>query len=110
MKFLIDNALSPDVAELLTVAGHEALHVRTLALRDATDDVIFQTAVDQERVLVSADTDFGTILTMRKETRPSVILFRHGVPRRPDEQAALLLANLPSVHGKMPRICACSIT
>ncbi len=97
MKFLIDNALSSDVAGLLTAAGHDALHVRSLALHTATDEVIFQTAIEQERVLVSADTDFGTMLTMRQQTRPSVILLRHGVPRRPDEQAALLLANLPSV-------------
>jgi predicted nuclease of predicted toxin-antitoxin system len=97
VKFLIDNALSPDVAELLTAAGHEAVHVRSLSLHTAKDEVIFQTAIDQERVLISADTDFGTILTMRQQARPSVILLRHGVPRRPAEQATLLLANLPSL-------------
>ena len=32
MRFLIDNALSLEVAELLTVAGHDAVHVRDLAL------------------------------------------------------------------------------
>jgi len=96
MKFLIDNALSPDVAALLTAAGHDALHVRSLELHSAGDEVIFEAAIDRERVLVSADTDFGTMLTMRRQTRPSVILLRHGVPRRPTEQAALLPANLPS--------------
>lgn len=101
MKFLIDNALSPDVAALLTAAGHDALHVRSLSLHTAKDEVIFQAAIDQERVLVSADTDFGTILTMRQRVRPSVILLRHGVPRRPDEQAAVLLANLPAVTADL---------
>jgi predicted nuclease of predicted toxin-antitoxin system len=97
MRFLIDNPLSPHVADLLTAAGHDAVHVRILSLHGATDDVVFQTAVDQGRVLVSADTDFGTMLTMRQQTRPSVILLRHGAPRRPDEQAALLLVNLPAI-------------
>jgi predicted nuclease of predicted toxin-antitoxin system len=101
MKFLVDNALSPDVAALLTADGHDAVHVRSLALHTATDGVIFQTAVDQQRVLISADTDFGTMLTLGQRTRPSVILLRHGVPRRPDEQAALLRANLPSVAADL---------
>lgn len=53
MKWLVDNALSPEVADLLAAAGHDAVHVRTLALHGATDEVVFQTAVDQERVLIS---------------------------------------------------------
>lgn len=97
MKWLVDNALSPIIADLLSAAGHDAVHVRALALHAATDEVVFQAAVDQERVLISADTDFGTMLILRKATRPSVILFRHGAPRKPDDQAALLLANLAGV-------------
>jgi len=37
MKFLIDNALSPHVADLLAAAGHDAVHVRTLRLHAAAD-------------------------------------------------------------------------
>lgn len=73
------------------------MHVRPLGLQAATDEVVFQAAVDQGRVLISGDTDFGTMLTLRKATRPSVVLFRHGAPRKPEDQAALLLANLATV-------------
>jgi predicted nuclease of predicted toxin-antitoxin system len=48
-------------------------------------------------VIVSADTDFGALLTMRRQVRPSVILLRHGVPRRAADQAALLLADVTAL-------------
>jgi hypothetical protein len=44
MKFLIDNALSPEVADLLQAAGHDAVHVRTWNLHEAKDSVVAQAA------------------------------------------------------------------
>jgi predicted nuclease of predicted toxin-antitoxin system len=96
MKFLIENALSPDVAEALRAAGHDAVHVRTRRLQKAPDHVVFDTARVEERVLVSADTDFGTLLVPGRHTRPSLILFRHGSPRRPSEQVKAIIENLPT--------------
>ena len=62
MRFLIDNALSPVLATLLSRAGHDALHVRTIELQRAEDIVIFDKAAAEHRILVSADTDFGALL------------------------------------------------
>ena len=72
MKFLIDNAVSPEVAELLRAAGHDAVHVRDRGMADAADEQLMALAVTEERVIVSADTDFGTLIILRGETRPSV--------------------------------------
>jgi predicted nuclease of predicted toxin-antitoxin system len=44
VKFLIDNNLSPILAESLRSAGHEAVHLRELGLQDAPDPVVLEYA------------------------------------------------------------------
>lgn len=41
MRFLVDNALSFHVAELLRIAGHDAVHVRDYDLSAAPDSTIW---------------------------------------------------------------------
>ena len=76
MKFLIDSALPPQLAGLLVAAGHDAVHVRTYQMQAARDEEILTRASQEDRIIVSADSDFGVILAAQESERPSFILFR----------------------------------
>jgi len=103
VKFLIDNSLSPLLSEAIQTALHDSVHVRDYGLQKADDETIFDRAANENRVVISTDTDFGTILVNRQATNPSVILFRGESPHRPELQAALLLANLANLEELLDR-------
>jgi predicted nuclease of predicted toxin-antitoxin system len=101
LKFLIDNSLSPLVAEGLCEAGHDAVHVRQYGMQKAEDEEVFERAFGEGRVVVSSDTEFGTLVATRQATRPSVNLFRRSSQRKPESQVALLLTNLAGVASDL---------
>ena len=92
MKFLIDNALSPDIADVLSANGQDARHVRVIGMQSAIDADIIRAAENERRILVSADTDFGAHLALRRSRSPSFVLFRKAAHLRPDEMAEQLIS------------------
>ena len=78
MKFLIDMPASPELIPWLQEKGHEAIHAKDVNLAIATDSTIMAQAVDEERIVITADLDFGTLLAQSGNDTPGVILFRGG--------------------------------
>jgi predicted nuclease of predicted toxin-antitoxin system len=101
MKFLIDNPLSPMIASGLRQAGFDARHVRDYGMQASEDIEIFEYAAKEDLTIISADTDFGTLLALKKGAKPSVILFRRNNDRRPETQLQILLANLSSLKERI---------
>lgn len=105
MKFLVDNALAPQVAVGRRDAEHDAIHVRDMGLQAADDTVIFDRAVSKDRTIISDDTDFGTLLSQRQTQYPSLILLRWPALRRPADQVRVVLDNLSQVEADLEAGC-----
>ena len=101
MKFLVDNALSPNLAVGLRAAGYDVVHLRDIGLASASDADVFQVALADNRVIVSEDTDFGTLLALQAAAKPSVLLFRGIQDRSAANLLSLLLTNLAAVTSAL---------
>lgn len=58
-------------------------------------------ALADSLIIITADTDFGELLAVAGAVGPSVVLLRSADRLSPDEQAALLAANLPVVASEL---------
>ncbi len=76
MRLLIDMNLSLRLAEQLRADGHDALHVREIGLRDASDAEIFAAALNDGRVIITCDLDFAKLNALAMDTRAGVLLVR----------------------------------
>ena len=101
MRLLLDQNLSPTLVDRLSSAGHDVVHVRALGMSTATDAQIMDRAERDQRVVVSADTDFGELLAVTNQSRPSVVLLRRGCAARVRRQRSLLAGDQRSTRGSL---------
>ena len=76
MKLLLDQGLPRSAAPLLSQAGIDTVHVGDLGHSCAEDGVILQLGRDSERIVVTLDADFHTLLALSDARSPSVIRIR----------------------------------
>ena len=62
IKFLIDENISPRVAEELSSMSYDALHVRDIC-KGCPDNKIIELARKDNRIIVTLDKDFGEIFS-----------------------------------------------
>jgi len=79
------------------------VHVRDLGLQAAEDRDLFRRAAAEARTIVSADTDFGTLLALTRDSKPSVVIFRRSTSRRLATQIELLVKNLSTIEPALIR-------
>jgi predicted nuclease of predicted toxin-antitoxin system len=104
MRLLVDANLSSRIVVWLASAGFEAVHMGSIGLLTADDATILDYAESGGYALVTADTDFPTLMALRRAVSPSVVLLRGVTEQPPEAHAELLTANLPSIASDLDRV------
>lgn len=76
LRFLVDMGIGQSVVEWLNSKSHDALSVRNALNMKASDEMIFEFAADQNRIVLTCDLDFSDIMVASKQNQPSIIILR----------------------------------
>jgi len=76
LSFLLDENLPPSLAPRLQKLGYAARHVVEIGYINTDDLIILEFAEQSGEVILTHDTDYGTLLALHQKSRPSVVLFR----------------------------------
>ena len=76
MKLLLDRGLPLSASSLLSKQGFDTIHVSEIEMWAASDSEIIQKAQEDNRVVVTLDADFHSILALNNFSFPSVIRIR----------------------------------
>jgi predicted nuclease of predicted toxin-antitoxin system len=99
IRLLTDENLDPDVIVFLRQAGFDVLDVCEKGLQGSTDLVLLRLAFAENRVIVTHDSDFGTLAILNHEPVVGVIFIRPGHidPQFTVDTLKVLLAGNPEV-------------
>ena len=102
MRFLVDQDVYHLTIEFLIKRHHDVLPVKHLGLERAPDILLLRKAKEMERIFVTRDKDFGTLVFFEEEASAGVIFMR-GKPREIElihSQLAMVLENHTEVEMK----------
>jgi predicted nuclease of predicted toxin-antitoxin system len=98
MRFLADQGISSLVVAALAHTGHDAVHVRDLGMKRASDAEILDRAEAEDRIVIAEDLGFSALVVPIGRTKPSVILFRDATGKTA-VRIRLLLENPPALES-----------
>jgi len=65
MRFLLDQDVYGSTARFLASLGHDVLPVATIGYAEALDSELLAVAKERDRILVTRDRDFGSLVFVR---------------------------------------------
>ncbi len=109
ISILLDQGLPRSAASLLRDEGWDVLHTGDTGLSRSTDRQILEFARNEQRVIITLDSDFHTILALTNASTPSVIRIRLEGLRGPD--LALLIKKIwPRVEPQVKKGAMVTVT
>lgn len=82
MNFVADESCAWPVIRALREAGHDVVAIAEVA-KGAKDEQVLERALNEKRVLITEDRDFGELVYARAQSSAGVILVRfHSRARR----------------------------
>ena len=99
MKFVVDAQLPPFIAAILRQAGHDAVAVREIGLREATDATIWEYAVQNNAAILTKDEDFAD-RCFRSQNPPVIVWLRIGNATNP-VLVGWLMPLLPAILARI---------
>jgi predicted nuclease of predicted toxin-antitoxin system len=114
MKFIVDAQLPKSLARFLTEQGYDTLHTLDLPLKNATgDNYINQLSIQQQRIVISKDSDFYDSFMAKQE--PHKLLYLTVGNMRNSELITLFTNNLSIIikelqHGDIIEMSKTIIT
>jgi len=75
MDFVADESCAGPVIRALREAGHDVIAIAEVA-KGATDEQVLERALNEKRVLITEDRDFGALVYARGQSSAGVILVK----------------------------------
>ena len=103
MNFLADESCAGPVVRALREAGHDVVAIAEHA-RGATDEQVLERALNEKRVLITEDRDFGKLVYARGRSSAGVILLRFDSRARQAKPATVLRPSRSWARGCIMRL------
>jgi predicted nuclease of predicted toxin-antitoxin system len=102
MRFLIDECVHGDVTAYLRSTGHDVVYIAEIASGSQDEDIL-KKAVEEGRILITNDKDFGDLVFRSGQPHHGVLLFRlknESAPNQVNILASLLEQHSDDIAGQ----------